>query len=224
MSVRHTGIVVIVASLLGACATAPPIEPPEDWGPAEPSAAFAEPTHGALYGTSSLDLFADLRARRVGDVLTILLDERTTGTNQSATSTGKGSSVETSMPLFGGGPVTNNGDEIFSNEFSSEQSFEGQADSSQSNRLDGSITVTVAEALPNGNLLVRGEKWITINQSKEFIRFSGIVRPIDVGPNNTVSSTKVADAQVSYSGQGPLAASNSPGWLTRFFNSPWFPF
>jgi flagellar L-ring protein precursor FlgH len=73
-------------------------------------------------------------------------------------------------------------------------------------------------------LLVRGEKRITINQGEEYIRLQGIVRPIDIGPRNTVPSTQIADAQIIYSGKGHQADSNHPGWLTRFFNSPWFPF
>jgi flagellar L-ring protein precursor FlgH len=71
---------------------------------------------------------------------------------------------------------------------------------------------------------VRGEKLITINQGEEFIRLQGIIRPVDIGPENTVPSTKVADASITYSGRGTLAATNQPGWLSRFFNSPWFPF
>ena len=84
--------------------------------------------------------------------------------------------------------------------------------------------MTVAERLPNGNLLVRGEKRITINQGQEFIRVQGIVRPVDIGPANTVPSTKIADATITYTGKGTLADSNRQGWLSRFFNSPWFPF
>ncbi len=123
-----------------------------------------------------------------------------------------------------GRPITSGGLPLFDNEMSRESSFDGASDSSQSNRLDGSITVTVAERLPNGNLLVRGEKRITINQGEEFIRVQGIVRPVDIGPANSVASTKVADARITYSGRGTLADSNRPGWLSRFFNSPWFPF
>jgi flagellar L-ring protein precursor FlgH len=126
--------------------------------------------------------------------------------------------------IFGGRPVTSNGTPILNNEIAGDRSFSGQADSSQSNRLDGSITVTVAERLPNGNLVVRGEKMIQINQGEELIRVQGIVRPVDIGPQNTVPSTKIADARISYGGKGTLADANRPGWLSRFFNSPWFPF
>jgi flagellar L-ring protein precursor FlgH len=78
--------------------------------------------------------------------------------------------------------------------------------------------------MPNGNLLVRGEKRITLNQGEEYIRLQGIVRPVDIGPQNSVPSTKLADAQIAYSGKGALADANRAGWLSRFFNSPWFPF
>jgi flagellar L-ring protein FlgH len=183
------------------------------------------PPPGAVYNAAgSFDLFMDLRARSVGDILTVLLVERTNASKESSTSTARGSSVDTGFPVIGGVPITLNGEPILNNEFESDTTFDGQADSSQSNRLDGSITVTVAARLPNGNLLVRGEKLITINQGEEFIRLEGIVRPIDIGPANTVMSTKVADAAISYSGRGNLQATNRPGWLTRFFNSPWFPY
>lgn len=84
--------------------------------------------------------------------------------------------------------------------------------------------MTVAEVLPNGNLVVRGEKWMTLNRGDEFIRISGIVRPDDISPNNTVVSTRLANAQISYSGTGTLADSQSMGWLARFFNSEYWPF
>ena len=80
-----------------------------------------------------------------------------------------------------------------------------------------------ASGLPNGNLLVRGQKWIGINQGKEFIRIQGVIRPIDILPDNSIPSYKVADANISYGGQGALADANRPGLLSRFFNSRWNP-
>ena len=107
---------------------------------------------------------------------------------------------------------------------SGSRDFAGAGDSSQSNKLDGNVTVTVAEVLSNGNLLVRGEKRVTINQGDEFIQFSGIVRPADIEPDNTVLSTLVADAKISYTGNGMLDEVNGNGWLARVFNSKWWPF
>ena len=220
---------VIGSVLLQACAAMPRDDTREadiDYRPAAPiTGAHDGSAPGTVYNTEgSFDLFMDLRARAVGDILTIMLVERTNASKESSTSTAKGASVDTGIPIFAGRPVTSNGTNILNNEFASDSSFNGQADSSQSNRLDGSITVTVAEWLPNGNLLVRGEKLLTLNQGQEFIRLQGIVRPVDIGPQNTVSSTKLADAKISYSGKGNLADSNRAGWLARFFNSPWFPF
>lgn len=215
-------------ALLGACAGAPTIPEPAP-GTAYPASvgydAQPVPETGAIFAAGgSFDLFMDLRARAVGDVLTIQLVERTNASKESSTSAAKSSDVNTGLPIIGGRSITRNGREILNTEIAAERSFDGQADASQSNRLDGNITVTVAERLPNGNLLVRGEKWITLNQGEEFIRFEGIVRPVDIGPNNTIPSYKVADAKIAYSGKGTLADSNRPGWLNRFFNSPWFPF
>jgi flagellar L-ring protein precursor FlgH len=219
---------IAAAVILQACA----IMPEEPTG--EIDSAYRSPTSvytpppaaaGAIFNPAgNSDLFMDLRARAVGDILTILLVERTNASKESSTSTSRGSSTDTGFPIIGGVPITLDGEQILNNEMSSDTSFDGQADSSQSNRLDGSITVTVAERLANGNLLVRGEKLITINQGEEFIRLQGIVRPVDIGPENTVFSTSVADAMITYSGRGTLAATNRPGWLTRFFSSPWFPF
>ena len=218
---------LIAALVLQACASIPQEEPPSrsEFRSASMGYVPPPPLAGTVYNTAgSFDLFMDLRARAVGDILTVLLVERTDASKESSTSTAKGSSVDTGFPTIAGGPVTLDGDEILNNEFESDTTFDGAADASQSNRLNGSITVTVAERLANGNLLVRGEKLITINQGEEFIRLEGIVRPVDIGPQNTVPSTQVADAAITYSGRGNLQATNRPGWLTRFFNSPWFPY
>jgi flagellar L-ring protein precursor FlgH len=213
------------AVALHACAVAP--EAGTSTSAHEPTVIYvpAPAPPGTVYNPAgSFDLFMDLRARAVGDILTVLLVERTDASKESSTSTARGSNVDTGLPTFAGRGITSGGTPILNNEMGSDVTFDGQADSSQSNRLDGSITVTVAERLANGNLLVRGEKRITINQGEEFVRLEGIVRPIDIGPENTVPSTKVANAAITYSGRGNLQATNRPGWLTRFFNSPWFPF
>src|SRR5690606_15887510 len=89
----------------------------------------------------------------------------------------------------------------------------------------GNITVTVAKRLSNGNLVVRGQKWIEINQGREFVRIQGVIRPLDIQPDNTIASYKVADASIAYGARGALADANRPGLLSRFFNPicspPW---
>lgn len=224
---ERLGLIIIATILLPACSLLPRNDvPTADYRPSPPSIPLetARPM-GGIYGSQTgMDLFMDLRARAVGDILTILLVERTDASKDSSSSTSRGTDIDTGFPIIAGRPVTSGGNEFLNNEIQSSTDFTGEADATQSNRLDGSITVTVADRLPNGNLVVRGEKWITLNQGEEFIRFSGIVRPVDIGPNNSIPSTKVADAKIAYSGEGALADSNRPGWLTRFFSSKWFPF
>jgi flagellar L-ring protein precursor FlgH len=182
-------------------------------------------TAGAIYADGrDMRLWENSTARRAGDVLTIRLIERTNASKSSATTTSKATSADASGPTVFGRPVTVNGTPVLEGSIANESEFEGSGDSRQSNRLDGDITVTVVERLGNGNLLVRGQKWMQLNQGREYVRMQGIVRPEDIGPDNSVPSWRVADAYISYGGTGQLANANSPGWLYRFFNSPKSPF
>lgn len=215
-----------VCLLLAACAASGPSLPPAGFEPSlPPRVDAAAPAPGAIYrggGTGGLSLFADQKARNVGDILTIQLVERTQASATSSTSTAKGSSVSVPAPRLFGAPATIGGRTLDS-ELGADSEFSGSGNSTQSNRLDGNVTVTVAERLPNGYLVVRGQKWIRINQGNEHIQIQGIVRPADIGPDNTISSSRVADAQIAYRGRGSLAQANAQGWLTRFFQSSAFP-
>ena len=102
--------------------------------------------------------------------------------------------------------------------------FDGEGSSTQANSLAGSLTVTVMEVQSNGNLVVQGDKTLKLNQGDEFVHVSGVVRRADIATDNTVTSDKVADAHISYSGKGVIANANRMGWLTRFFNSVLSPF
>lgn len=222
-------IVSLAVLLLAGCASTPPqTVRGDDYGfHAVPAARPVPPeaNHGAIFQAANAGaLFEDFKARRVGDILTVVLDERTNARKSANTSTNKDSSVSLADPVLGGRPVTRGGVPILNTEVDMGRSFDGKGDAAQSNQLEGSITVSVSEVLPNGNLLIQGEKWVQINQGKEYIRLRGIVRPVDIRPDNSVLSTQVADAQVAYGGTGTVAQSNSPGWLTRFFNSPIWPF
>lgn len=184
---------------------------------------ISQRTEGSLYQDAyGLNLFDDRKAHFVGDVITVTLSERTVSRKSSGVATGKKSGMNFNAgPLLGVNPTfKGNG---LDTEISQDRTFDGSADADQSNSLQGNITVTVAEILPNGNLIVRGEKWITLNRGDEFIRISGIVRPDDIAPDNTVVSTRLANAKISYSGTGELANAQSMGWLARFFNSGLWP-
>lgn len=214
---------LLMLLLMSGCATPKRGDP--EFAPAMPIQARAPEQYNAIYQpATSLLLFEDIKARRVGDMITVTLQEQTDAAKTADTGTSKSTSTEISDPIILGSDVTWDGKPIFQNSLQSEHAFDGSGESTQSNSLTGRITVSVVEVLVNGNLVVQGEKWININQGEEYIRLRGIVRPSDISSDNTISSTRVANAQIQYSGNGVLNETNSMGWLARFFNSPWMPF
>lgn len=214
----------VLCVVLGGCANNKPMADDPAYAPTIASnMPVPQRTDGSLYQDAyGVSLFNDRKAHFVGDVITVTLSERTVSRKSSGVNTSKNSGLDFNAgPLLGVNP-TIKGNELTT---SMEQSrtFDGSADADQSNSLQGNITVTVAEILPNGNMVVRGEKWITLNRGDEFIRISGIVRPEDIAPDNTIVSTRLANAKISYSGTGELAATQKMGWLSRFFNSDLWP-
>ncbi len=198
------------------------------WAPAFPETKnISHNNSGAIYNPITTQLlFQDRKALRVGDIITIVLTERTNATKTADTDLSKNSNTSLSAPsvlgnvLSPGGGIT----DLSVASGGQDRSFTAETDSSQSNQLQGTITVTVHEVYPNGNLLIRGEKWISLNQGSEFIRVAGMVRPEDIDRDNQIVSTRIANARISYGGTGPLAEANKAGWLSRFFNSAWWPF
>ncbi len=191
-------------------------------------AAFHQPapvTGGLFHVGTNTELYSDDKARRVGDVITVILKEKTDAKKKASTNTDKSSTVDIPNPtIFGRDNITLGGYQFFLQDIESGTEFEGEGDSSQSNSLTGDITVTVAAVYPNGNMLIKGEKVMSLNQGSEIIRISGLVRPSDVTPENTVLSTQIADVQITYSGRGAIHDANTQGWLVKFFNSPFWPF
>lgn len=174
---------------------------------------------GGLYnGGYNWSLTQDRRAYRVGDILTVKLDESTQASKQARTNFGKKNDVAIGVPEAFGHSV-----DKLSGTVDASRNFNGNAASQQQNSLRGSITVAVFKVLPNGVLAIRGEKWLTLNQGDEYMRVTGLVRADDVERDNTVSSQRIANARIAYAGRGALSDANSAGWLTRFFNHPLFP-
>ena len=220
-------VLLALPALLGGCVAAGDVRPYPALAPIQPVAA--PPTHatqGAIYqaGGGGLSLFADKRAREVGDLITIQLIESTIAQTNAATKVGKESSVDIAPPNLFGAPVTIGGREVLGASASGKRDFDGNGRSTQSNRLQGSITVTVVQRLPNGNLVVEGSKELRLNQGNELVQVQGIVRPADIAPDNSVPSGRVADARIVYGGRGAIAQSNAMGWLGRFFNSRLSPY
>ncbi|MFV0575308.1 MAG: flagellar basal body L-ring protein FlgH [Vibrio sp.] len=218
-------IYLLIALVLTGCAGRssdfiPPKPDDEAYAPPELNYEVQRVSKGSLYtGSSAMTLFQDRRAFRVGDILTVLLDEKTESDKNAATKYGKESGIEMGVPTFG-----NKVFDDVSASVSGDRDFDGSAKSQQGNSLSGSITVTVYDVLPNGVLRVRGEKWLKLNQGDEFIRLTGNVRVDDIESDNTLSSQRIADARITYAGRGAFADTNTAGWLTQFFNSPWMPF
>lgn len=225
LSVRAITWVVFPLSLI-ACNAHNPVKPGDPaYAPVMslPSAT-PKPQAGSLFlAGNGMELFNDRKANRVGDVITIVLDERTVSQKTNNVSVKKESDAS-----FNAGPVLGTtpsyGNMSLDTDIQQDRDFTGEADADQSNSLQGNITVTVSDIMPNGNLVVRGEKWMMLNRGDEYIRISGILRPEDVTPENTVPSNRLANARISYSGTGELADSNQMGWLSKFFNSPVWPF
>ena len=220
---------LLIISLVG-CASAPPPRPGDArYSPVMP---VSEPegtrATGSIYSSGTgIRLWEDKRARRIGDIITLYLDERTVSSKTNTTAIDKEDTIDMGVDsLLGTNPSGSlNGSNInMSINTDNTREFEGDANSDQSNRLLGQISVTVADVLPNGVLVVRGEKWMTFSQGDEFIRIEGMLRPSDVAPDNTALSTRLADARITYSGTGALADAQVQGWASKFFNSKWWPF
>ena len=216
-------LIIIFQSLQG-CATTP--QALADFEPIVRPVAPTPPIYnnGSLFQPRSISLYEDPKPYRIGDVLTIILQESTSASKSAETSSKKEDSLNIASPTIFGAVPTFKGKSLFEMNVVPEREFTGEADSTQSNSLTGEITVTVVDILPNDNLVVQGEKWFILNQGKEYIRIAGVIRPLDVKPDNTLLSSKLADAQIAYSGEGFLADANNQGWFAQFLNGKWWPF
>lgn len=221
MPMRIT-IVSLAVLLLGGCAGAP----------SQPPLALPEPSlerpprtvNGAIYQAGyDVRLYEDRTARRVGDSVTVTLDEKTDASKDANTQLGRQYTYALPTPTLLGKQLVYNGTPV-SFDVDSDQDFKGGGSSTQSNALSGVITATVIRVKPNGNLVIQGQKKLTLNRGDEYVTITGEVRPDDLGADNTVSSTRVANARISYTGSGALADSSTVGWLARLFMSVIWPF
>lgn len=218
-----TSVLVLLVALLQGCQSMTRERPtPNDpaYAPVRAPAMTTQDSHtGGIYRNSrNYSLYGDSTALNVGDILTVTLQESTSASKNAESSITKDTEIGLGTPQFFGRTF-----ERLGGSTNMERDFEGSAEADQSNSLAGSITVTVVEVLPNGVLHIRGEKWLSLTNGDEYVRLSGLVRPEDISPDNTVSSQRIADARFAYGGTGDFDQANQPGWLTRFFNSEWWP-
>jgi flagellar L-ring protein precursor FlgH len=196
------------------------------FAPVEPVEANVNviPTGSLFQNRYANNLYSDIKAHRVGDIITVHLEESTSAKKQAGTSFDKNNSYsiaieDTTFPSTS----ENNGVSIYGGgaEGSQTSSFSGDSGTDQSNSLQGSITVNVTRVLSNGNLEIRGEKWLMLNNGEEFIRIKGVIRSEDVGADNSVSSTHVANSRIQYGGTGDFANTQKQGWLSSYFSKHW---
>ena len=175
-----------------------------------------EPSNGSIYSTSSSGLFSsDRRAKKVGDILSVTLSETFSSNKAVSNSSTKADAIGAEVGPTGllrnfaglGGSA------------SKTNSFAGAMATNQSNSLSGSLSATVVRVFPNGNLEIKGQKKLRITEGTEYIRLSGIIRPQDISTTNSVSSSKIAEAQIEYVGAGILDSASKPGWGSTIFRA-----
>ena len=222
MKMKYIFTTILSCLIFVGCSSFGSLKDP-DYAPSDAVIPESKPIiDGAIYDSSyNLFLFEDVKARRVGDLITVVLQESINASKTASTAADKDSNIDLPNPtLFGKGNRLN---EIV-NDIESTREFEGDGETTQENSIEGNITVMVHEVYPNGYLLVKGEKLLELNEGSEVVRVSGIVRPTDVTSDNTVLSNQVANAQITYKGRGIVSDSSKAGWLTRFFYSAIWPY
>jgi flagellar L-ring protein precursor FlgH len=213
---RNSLLVLFLALAVSACTTVPPtnVHQPMTVRPAPRADSFA--ASGSIYQAgASRTLFEDRRARYVGDTMTISITETTSASTKSNTKASRATSISAAIPTVIGLPGKSlQGLELSAN---GANRLDGKGEAAANNVFTGTITVTVIEVLSNGNLLVSGEKQVSIGAGTEYIRLSGIVNPYFINAANSISSANVADARIEYKESGVISEAQVMGWLARFF-------
>lgn len=190
------------------------------------SRPVADYSNGSIWQASSGAMADDLKARRKGDIVTIVITETASASKEAKTGTKRGSSVNAGIPNFMGlesaGVFKNNlGDLSKLINASVDSKFEGSGSTSRAENLKATMTARVLDVLPNGNMLIEGRRNIKVNNEDQEIILEGTIRPRDIGPDNVVNSIYIADARISYSGSGIISDRQSPGWLMNIVDKLW---
>jgi flagellar L-ring protein precursor FlgH len=232
---KRFGILWLAVFLLGGCAGAPfkekpqvpVVQPLSQHGLQNSSLERMDPAaRGGLWQEySSCGLFRDLRAYRVGDLVTVNIVETSKATKKAKTKTARQSSVDAGIENLLGYegrlpfPSEFNNQAMF--KASMKNGFDGSGETSRDESMTASITARVLEVAPNGNLLIRGSRQIKVNNENQYITLTGLIRPVDISPDNTVLSSFVADAHIEYAGRGAVSDKQRPGWLMRAVDFVW---
>lgn len=207
-------LALLVLTLAPVSAQAKDKLPPDAFSATMPLPPSPPAANGSIFQGAYVPLTSGGRAGQVGDILTIQLVERTAATKSNAAGTQRDGNIGLTPPTTGPLSLFDPSDIAMGGG----QQFKGKGDASQSNALSGEVSVTVAAVYPNGTMLVKGEKFLTLNRGDERVQISGIVRAIDISPDNRILSTRVANATIRYVGKGEIARASRQGWLQRFFS------
>ena len=229
-------ISILLALFLSSCSTYVENKKSVEFEPVHKEIVFKEEDNtvdGSIYNSTSSGFFAsDRRAKSIGDILTVTLNESLSASKSTTNTTSKTDTFGVTLPplIFNQNPAVNAATGLLGNKGTdtltaadvaagANQSFAGAGTAAQTNTLTGSMTVTIIKVFPNGNLEIKGQKKLRLTEGSEYIRLSGIVRPQDISASNTVSSNLIAEAQIEYVGSGSLANESRPGWGSRFFRA-----
>lgn len=185
----------------------------------------ADYSNGSIWQAYSPGLTEDPKARRKGDILTIVISENASASKEAKTDTKRSSAVSAGIPNFLGlekaGLLASNMDLSKLIDASVDSTYGGAGSTSRQERLNATVTAKVVDVLSNGNLLIEGRRNVKVNNEDQIIVIEGTVRPADIGPNNVVNSIYIADARISYSGKGIISDRQSPGWLMNVVDKLW---
>lgn len=219
------------AVLLAATGCATPAPKRIDTSAIPVQGATEPATKGSIWpgATSRNSLFQDLRARNVGDIVTVVISEKTSAIKGATTSTGRSSSTDIGISKFLGIPTDFRMKDFlgtgsaFSPEIaeSYDAQFDGQGTTKRTGELSAVISTRVVKVLSNGNLVIEGKKDTVVNNELQFLVLSGIIRPDDITDSNTVLSNQISDARIEYSGRGVVADEQRPGWMRRILDNAW---
>ena len=182
---------------------------------------------GSLWNPNNGSMFTDRKAQRVGDIVTVLISESASASKEASTNTSRDTSMSASIPNFFGlenDDIWNGYNPVdLSNLVNAEFSngFDGSGTTSRSEDLSASLTTQVVGLYPNGQLKIRGGKEVMVNNEVQIIYLTGIIRPVDITAANTVSSAKILNARISYTGKGAISDKQSPGWMMRALDNVW---
>jgi len=242
MKTTLTAFLITLAGLAGLAGCAERIRQPVPVANQEaalinpPVETFPEPavhTEGSIFSENAVNLFADAKARKVGDIVTINIVENSRATKSANTSLGRQNSVQantnallgyenpTNVPFIGGIFSSLNYQPNIGVDANYTSSFSGSGSTNRTENMTARISARIIQVLPNGNLVLRGSQEILVNNERQYITVQGVVRPYDITPENTVLSTYIADARIDYTGQGDISRKQREGWLSRFFDTIW---